>query len=90
MVVELSLHPIPSHPIPCTFGRLFSIVEGGLAVRIQAADRPYSREVSLELTVRVWQQCSRKPALSGCLALYGTKNRIEQVNLPRFLHFHPR
>ncbi len=62
-----------------------SIVEGGLAVRIQAADHPYSREVSSELTVRVRQQCSRKPAPSDCLALYGTKNRSEQVNLPRLL-----
>ncbi len=66
------------------------IVEGGLIVRIQAADHPYIREVSLELTVRVRQQCSRKPTPSDCLALFGTKNRSVQVNLPRFLHFHPR
>ena len=88
MVIELSLHPIPSHHMHSPLAP--SIVEDGLPVRIQAADRPYSREVSSELTVRVRQQCSRKPAPSGCLALYGTKNLSEQINLPRLLHFRPR
>ena len=78
-----------SHPMYSPLA--LSIVEGGLPVRVQAADYPYSREVSLELTVRVRQQCSRKPAPSGCLALFDTpKNRSEQINLPRLLHFHPR
>ena len=64
MIIELSLHPMHS----------LSIVEGGLPDRMQAADHQYSREVSLELTVRVRQQCSRKPASSGCLSMYGTQS----------------
>jgi hypothetical protein len=92
MVFELSLHRIPWHPMHSPLAP--SIVEGGLIVRIQTADHPYSREVSLELTVRVRQQSSRKPAPSGCLALYDTKNRSEQVKLPlllpRFPHIYPR